>query len=190
LPNDNHGIQHGDNSLNVGVGDFRGAHVSINHNDRQTFTPEQLEIQRHPAFGGRGFRSQSVSVFGYITGIAGLLGLYFTLFQPATGWRSSWSTLFMFTFIVGLMAVVFSAVLHRRRFDHFFGARHYLEMGNNGKLYVNRFTAACPWCGSRMHLRHVGPKEGPHADHFVCVRNPRQHTVDLDPTVLPDIEAS
>jgi hypothetical protein len=39
-----------------------------------------------------------------------------------------------------------------------------------------------------MHLRHVGPKEGPRSDHFICERNPRQHVIDLDPTLLPDIE--
>lgn len=188
MPNDNHGSQSGDSSLNVGVGDFRGANVSINQNDRPTFTPEQMDIQRHPAFGGRGLRSERVSVFGYITGIASLIGLYVSLFQPVTGWHSSWASLFMFSFIIGLMAVVFSAVLRRRRFDHFFGSRHYIEMGVNGRLYVNRFTATCPWCGSRMHLRHVGPKEGPRDDLFICDRNPRQHTITLDPTVLPEID--
>ena len=188
LSNDNHGTQRGDNSLNVGVGDFRGANVNISHNERPTFTPEQLHIERHPAFGGRSLDSNNVSVFGYITGIASLIGLYFTLFQPPLGGQSSWSTLFMFSFIVAVMAVGMSAVLRRHKFQHFFGSRHYLEISNTGRLRVNRLTAQCPWCGSLMHLRRVGPKEGPRDDQLICVRNPAQHTVQLDPTVLPDIE--
>lgn len=188
MSNDNHGTQSGDNSLNVGVGDFRGAHVNISQNERPTFTPEQLHIERHPTFGGRSLDSHNVSVFGYITGLASLIGLYFTLFQPALGGQSSWSTLFMFSFIVAVMAVAMSAVLRRRKFEYFFGSRHYLEISQAGRLRVNRLTAQCPWCGSLMHLRRVGPKEGPRDDQFICVRNPAQHTVQLDPTVLPDIE--
>ena len=185
LSNENHGSQSGDNSLNVGVGDFRGAHVNINRNERPMFTPEQLNIQRHPALGGRGVSGESVSTFGYLSGSASVIGLYFTLFQ---GTASSWSTFFMFLFAMGLSAVVIAAVLRRCKFEHFLGARHYLEMSNRGRLYVNRLTADCPWCGTRMHLRHLGPKEGPKDDVFVCERNPRQHTIDLDPTVLPEIE--
>jgi hypothetical protein len=188
LPNHNNGDQSGDNSLNVGVGDFRGANVNINNNERPTFTPEQLHIERHPAFGGRSLDSRSVSVFGYITGAASLIGLYFALFQPPLGGQSSWSTFFMFSFVVAVMAVVMSAVLRRRKFDHFFGSRHYLEMSQTGRLAVNRMTAQCPWCGSLMHLRHVGPKEGAREDLFLCERNPRQHTVQLDPTALPELE--
>jgi hypothetical protein len=188
LPNHNNGDQSGDNSLNVGVGDFRGANVNINHNERPTFTPEQLNIERHPAFGGRSLDSRSVSVFGYITGAASLIGLYFALFQPPLGGQSSWSTFFMFSFVVAVTAVVMSAVLRRRKFDHFFGSRYYLEMSQTGRLAVNRLTAQCPWCGSLMHLRHVGPKEGPREDLFLCERNPRQHTVQLDPTALPELE--
>lgn len=188
LPNNNHGDQSGDNSLNVGVGDFRGANVNISHNERSTFTPEQLHIKRHSAFGGRSVDSSNVSVFGGITGVASLIGLYFTLFQPPLGGQSSWSTFFMFSFIVAVMAVAMSAVLRRRKFEHFFGSRHYIEISQAGRLRVNRLTAQCPWCGSLMHLRRVGPKEGARDDQFICVRNPAQHTIQLDPTVLPDIE--
>ncbi|MFP3851487.1 hypothetical protein [Pseudomonas graminis] len=188
MSNDNHGSQSGDNSLNVGVGDFRGADVNINNGERTTFTPEQLHIERHPTFGGRSLDSRNVSVFGYIAGLASLIGLYFTLFQPGLGWHSTWSTLFMFSFIVAVMAVVMSAVLRRRKFDHCFGSRHFLEMSQSGRLRVNRLTAQCPWCGSLMHLRHVGPKDGPRDDLFLCERNPRQHTIQLDPTALPELQ--
>lgn len=187
MSQDNHGSQNGDNSLNVGVGDFRGANVNINQSDRPTFTPEQLNIQRHPAFGGRHLKSERVTAFGLITGLASLVGLYLNFF-PFPGKPGSGSTLFMFSLMVAVILVVTAAVLRRRKFEHLFGAGHYLESGDRGGLYINRFTAACPWCGSRMHLRHVGPKEGPRDDLFICERNPRQHTIELDPTVLPDIE--
>ncbi len=164
MHNDNHGSQSGDNSLNVGVGDFRGANVNINHNERPTFTPEQLDIQRHPALGGRSVDSKKVSVFGYITGAASLLGLYFSVFQGPPRLQSSWPTFFMFAFIVAVASVAVSAALRRRRFDHFLGSRHYLEISKTGRIYVNRLTANCPWCGSGMHLRRVGPKGGPHDD--------------------------
>jgi hypothetical protein len=187
LSQDNHGSQNGDNSLNVGVGDFRGANVNINHTDRPTFTPEQLAIKRHPALGGYSFKSERVNAFGMVTGLASLVSLYFCLF-PFSGKPSSWSTFFMFTFMTSVVMVVTATVLRRRKFEHFFGARHYLEIGNKGGLYVNRFTASCPWCGSGMQLRRVGPKEGPRDDRFICERNPKHHTVDLDPTVLSEIE--
>jgi hypothetical protein len=187
LSSDNHGSQTGDNSLNVGVGDFRGAHVNINQTERPTFTPEQMDVQRTPAFGGRHLNSERVSAFGYVSGVASLLGLYFAMF-PFPGKHGSWTMFLMFGLMVSVIMVVTSAVLRRRKFEHFFGSRHYLEIGDRGGIYVNRFTATCPWCRSNMHLRHVGPKEGPHSDHFICERNPRQHVIDLDPTVLPPIE--
>ncbi|HEY0289165.1 MAG TPA: hypothetical protein VGC62_19495 [Pseudomonas sp.] len=187
MSTENHGTQNGDNSLNVGVGDFRGASLNISHNQRPTFTPEQMNIQRHPSLGGRGLKSERVSAFGVITGLASLVGLYFTLF-PLSGKSGSWPPLFMFSFIIAMIAVVTVAVLRRRKFEHFLGAGYYLEMGDQGGLYVSRFMAVCPWCGSNMQLRHVGPKEGPRDDRFICERNPSQHTIDLDPTVLPEIE--
>jgi hypothetical protein len=84
--------------------------------------------------------------------------------------------------------VAVSAALRRRKFDHFLGSRHYLEISKKGRLYVNRLTADCPWYGSGMHLRRVGPRKGPHDDPFICERNPRQHSVQLDATVLAEIE--
>ena len=73
MSRDNNGSQKGDNSVNVGVGDFRGANVNIGGGGRPTFTPEQMQIQRHLALGGRSVKSESLSVFGIVTGVASLI---------------------------------------------------------------------------------------------------------------------
>lgn len=79
MEQNNSGSQTGDNSLNVGIGDFRGAHVNVGSQGRLTFTPEELQIIRHPLLGGKSVKSENVSTFGIVTGIASLIGLYFTL---------------------------------------------------------------------------------------------------------------
>lgn len=189
MPHDNHGSQSGDNSLNVGVGDFRGANVNVGGNGRPTFTPEQMEIRRHQAFGGHSVRSESLSTFGIVTGIASVAGLYFTLFQafPQSKY-ASWSTAFMFLFGIAAFSILVAAVIRKRKFEHFLFRKYYIEAGNRNGLYLSSFTATCPWCQSKMNLRNVGPKDGPRYDRFICERNPRQHTIDLDPTVLSEIE--
>ena len=94
MPRDNYGSQSGDNSLNVGVGDFRGANVNFGANNPPSFTAEQMKIQRHAALGGRSIESKSLSTFGIVTGIASLVGLYFTLFQAFPHSKySSWEPL-------------------------------------------------------------------------------------------------
>lgn len=189
MSRDNNGSQEGDNSVNVGVGDFRGANVNIGGGGRPTFTPEQMQIQRHLALGGRSVKSESLSVFGIVTGVASLIGLYFTLFQafpqPKT---SSWPSVFMFAFGIGMFSFVLALGLRKRRFENFLFRKYYFEAGNQDRLYLSSFTAVCPWCQSRMNLRNVGPKDGQRFDRFICERNPRQHTIDLDPTVLPEVE--
>ena len=186
---DNHGPQSGDGSLNVGVGDFRGANVNINANGKPVFNAEQLAIKRHPVFGGRRVESKTLKTFGIVTGIASLVGLYVTLFQPFPQPQySTWSTLFLFSLAIAATSFLVSVVLRIRKFEHFLFRKYYLEVGTREGIYLNRFTAVCPWCGSRMNLRNIGPKNGPREDLFFCERNPRQHTILLDPTVLPDIE--
>lgn len=186
---DNNGSQKGDGSINVGVGDFRGANVNVGCGGKPTFTPEQMGITRHPAFGGRSVKSESLGTFGIVAGIASLVGLYLTLFPVFPQQRpSSWSTLFLFLFAIAVTSFLISRVLKRRKFENFFFRKYYLESGTQGGVYLNSFTATCPWCGSRMNLRNVGPKNGSRDDMFICERNSRQHTILLDPTVLPEIE--
>jgi hypothetical protein len=186
LSHDNHGSQSGDGSINVGVGDFRGANVNVGGNGKPTFSPEQMGITRHPAFGGRSVKSESLGTFGVVTGIASLVGLYLTLFPFPQ--LSSWSTLFVFAGAIAAASFLISAVLKTRKFDHFLFRKYYLEYGTKGGVYLNSFTAICPWCRSRMSLQNIGPQNGPRDDMFICERNPRQHTILLDPTVLSEIE--
>lgn len=139
-------------------------------------------------FGKRIAPREGISAFGFVTGIAGLLGLYFTLFQafPNTQY-ASWATLFVFAFAVGVVCVTTSMVLKRQRFLHMLFRRFFLETNSADDVYLSRFTASCPWCGAKMNLRNVGPAKGQRVDLFVCERNPEQHTISLDPTILPDI---
>lgn len=189
LSHNNNGSQSGNNSINVGIGDFRGAHVNIGASEKPTFTPEQLQICRHPALGGRSIKNESLSVFGVVTGLASLVGLYFTLFQAFPQPKfASWSTLFLFLFMVGMLSLALVFALKKHRFEHFFFRKYYIEAGNRDSLFLSSFTAVCPWCQSKMNLRNVGPKDGPRYDRFICQRNPRQHTIDLDPTILPEIK--
>jgi hypothetical protein len=186
---DNHGTQRGDNSLNVGVGDFRGSNVHIGGDSRPTFTLDQIALERHQKFGGRIVRSQSLGTFGIVTGVASVIGLYFTLFpafpQPK---YSSWSTLFVFSLGLAMFCIVVPVVLRRKKFEPFLFHKYYLEAGSQGGVYLTSFTATCPWCGSQMHLRNIGPKEGPRDNLFICERNPGQHTINLDPTILSEID--
>lgn len=80
MQKENYGSQQGNGSINVGVGDFRGANVNIGGARKPTFTSEQIQIKRHPALGGRKIKANSLSTFGIVTGLASLLGLYFSLF--------------------------------------------------------------------------------------------------------------
>lgn len=189
MSHDNHGSQSGDGSINVGVGDFRGANVNVGGNGKPAFSPEQMGITRHPALGGQSVKSESLGTFGIVTGIASLVGLYFTLFQAFPQQKySSWSTLFLFSLAIATTSFLVSVVLKRRKFEHFLLRKYYMEYGTKGGVYLNSFTAICPWCRSRMNLRNIGPKNGPRDDMFICERNPRQHTILLDPTVLAEIE--
>lgn len=188
MSRDNHGSQSGDGSINVGVGDFRGANINVGGNGKPTFSPEQIGITRHPAFGGHSVKRESLGTFGVITGIASLVGFYLTLFPISQPKYSSWSTLFFFTLAIAITSFLISVVLKRRKFEHFLFRKYYLEYGTKGGVYLNSFTAICPWCCSKMSLRNIGPKDGPRDDIFICERNPRQHRISLDPTVLSEIE--
>jgi len=67
--------------------------------------------------------------------------------------------------------------------------RFYVEASPNDDVYITSFTATCPWCGTKMNLRNVGPAKGRRNDVFVCERNPEQHTISLDPTILTDLNS-
>lgn len=186
MHNHNSGNQYGDGSINVGVGDFRGANVNVDSGVDRNYKAEEIEVTRHNVLGNGRVTTSDVGIFGYITGAASVVGLYFTLFQgfPSPKY-ASWSTLFLFSFAIAASSLMASVLLRRQKFVHFFFRRFYLEEGTSEGVYLSRFTATCPWCRSRMNLRNIGPSKGYRADFFLCERNPEQHRIHLDPTALP-----
>lgn len=184
------GKQSGDRSLNVGQGDFRGSNVHVGDyyiESSDSIPIDLLNINRNIILGGASLNRRNTSIFGVMTGLASLVGLYFTMFPFAAN-PSDWSLLFIFLFGVGVMSVSISFAIGRLRFSCLLFRRYYLEVGSREGLYLTNLMATCPWCGSKMTLSNIGPKDGPKEDVFVCRRNSKHHRVTLDPTALDDIE--
>jgi len=95
----------------------------------------------------------------------------------------------LFTFAIGAMCSMTAMALKKQRFFHMLFRRFYVEASPNDDVYITSFTATCPWCGTKMNLRNVGPAKGRRNDVFVCERNPEQHTISLDPTILTDLNS-
>lgn len=192
MSQNNHGSQEGNNSINIGTGDFRNANLNINASSSPTFTSEEIGIRRHRKFQNPIVtipESQNLKVFAIISGLASLVSLYFTVFTPQS-MDPSWSTFFLFVFVICIFSILFVLLakgLRQRKFEPFFHRKYYLEMGSKGGIYITSFTAICPWCNSKMNLRNVKMRENLSEDRFICKRNPRQHIIELDPTVLTDI---
>ncbi|MCH4583310.1 MULTISPECIES: hypothetical protein [Achromobacter] len=187
MQKENYGSQQGNGSINVGVGDFRGANVNIGGARKPTFTSEQIQIKRHPALGGRKIKANSLSTFGIVTGLASLLGLYFSLFSPfSKPISASWSSLFLFSLAIASICFATSGLLKRKKFEFFF-RKYYLECGSREGIYLTSLTATCPWCGSKMKLRNIKSANKQSQDIFFCERNSTHHTILLDPTFLCEI---
>lgn len=187
---DNSNHQSGDRSLNVGHGDFRHAniHVGDNNYEKPNFTPEQLGVERKIILGGRLVHRESLNTFGVVSGLASIVGLYFTLFPASQSpTMSSLYSLFLFLFALAGLSLTTAYLLKKQRFGHFIFRRIYLEAGSSDGVYLTKLFATCPWCSSKMKLMNNGPKNGPRDDVFICERNPKQHRVLLDPTVLEAI---
>lgn len=156
---------------------------------QSVFTADEMAMQRHPAFGGRSISMHTLLQYGLPLVVVGLGGMLYTIFRPFA--KSGGSTLVPFVsmigFCFGMTAVAISLTLKKRRFEHLWG-RFYLEATEGNRLCINKLSATCPWCGKQMHLRSIGPKDGPKDDLFLCERNPRQHSIHLDPTCLPEIQ--
>jgi hypothetical protein len=184
-----HIIQSGSNSINTIGSEIKDSniHIGDNINNSNNIDPDLLNLKREfvkvpwSKDGTLANRStfQNIGTWGSIASIVGLFVPFLTgnfLFQP----------------IVLLMLAIFapmlllSLVISRRKFEHFNGLKNF-EISNSGKIFVTKITGDCPWCGSEMHLRMVGPKE--HKQHLLmCTRNPSQHRIIFDPTALSDIE--
>lgn len=192
MSQNNYGSQKGNNSINIGTGDFRNANLNVSAASSPTFTLEEMGIRRHRKFRNPIItipESQNLDVFAITTGLASLVGLYFTIFTTQS-MSSSWSTFFWFVFAICVFSFLFVILvksLKRRKFEHSPSSKYYFEMGSKGGIYLTSFTAVCPQCNSKMNLRNVKVTEKMREDWFICKRNPRQHAIELDPTVLPEI---
>ncbi|MHA7834039.1 MAG: hypothetical protein ACX94A_06110 [Algiphilus sp.] len=190
--NKNSGSQSGDGSINVGGSDLRGAQLHVGDNytgGKPQFTPEELNLQRKLVIEKRLIKRESLSLFGWTSGLASIGGLYFAMFpfgDPTL--PAGFHFVFLIMMGLGWSAVLASKFLKQARFIPFLFRRFYLELGTRDGVFLSRFVGTCPWCGSSMKLRNLGPKNGPRDDILVCQRNPKQHTVLLDPTLSPDIE--
>lgn len=188
MQNHNEGNQSGNNSVNVGIGDFRGANVNVGEGRQRSFTPEELKITRTVHLGGLGVQQHGLNVFSIVSGAASILGLYFTIFAPFPDNKyPNLSNFFMFLFLIAAASTSVALALRKKRFEHFLARKYYLERSDADRIVITSLRAVCPWCRSPMNLRNVGHRDGPRYDRFICERNPRQHTIDLDPTSLPDV---
>ncbi|WP_175047978.1 hypothetical protein [Duganella vulcania] len=156
-------------------------------NGKPTFTVEQMRIVRHPVLAGKRIPRRHLARAGGWATFAGIAALLCTILPSFSRKFSNWSPAAVFLFGGGLILLMLSEVLKRRKFEHILLGKYYLELSVNDALCLHRLTATCPWCQSGMQLLHLGPKDGPKDDIFVCERNAKQHTILLDPTMLPEI---
>lgn len=159
-----------------------------NANGQPTFSAEDMKIERHPAWGGRTIPRTTLAHVGGGVTFAGFTAILSTVLPSFFGRPSNWTPAAMLLFGLGMTFLAISSVLKTRKFEHLLLRRYYLELSNRDNLHINRLTATCPWCSSRMQLRNLGPKNGPKDDIFVCERNFKQHTILLDHTMLPALE--
>ena len=187
----NYGNQSGDGSINVGQGDFQGANVHLGDvvtNEEPKYTPENTGLTRHLVIERRVIKRETLSTFSVIAGMASIVGLYFSLFpfmNPTL--KGNWSFLFLFVLGVSGSAFMISVFLKRHHFIPFLFRRFYLELADKKGIFLTKVSATCPHCGAKMNLRNIGPAKGHRDDVLICTRNPSQHRITLDPTVLPDI---
>lgn len=190
--NDNYGDQRGNSSLNVGQGNFKDANVHVGdvvNNAEHKYTPENTGLSRHLVIQNKILKRETLSTFSIISGLASIVGLYFSLFpfmNPTL--KGNWSFLFIFILVVSTSAFLTSLFLKRHRFISFLFRRYYLELADNNGIFLTKISATCPMCSAKMNLRNIGPEKGYREDVLICSRNPNQHRIVLDPTVLPDIQ--
>lgn len=184
----NSGTQSDNRGLTVGSGDFRGANLSFNNNGKPTFDWEELNVRSHIV--QRMPDRSSLAIFGAVGSAASIIGLAATVIKTDISINLAAMPALLLVFL-SVMPLVTSYALARRRFEPFLGRSFFLQARGESDVYVTRLYADCPWCrnhgrSSRMQLKNVSPKNVERCDLFVCERNPRQHIIDFDPTMLSD----
>ena len=181
-------IESGDSSINTIGSDITNSaiHIGNNYNNSNNIDPTTLNIKRHfinlPWIQKGKIAKQSVMLkLGTWGSIASILGL----FLPFEN-RAYISFLFMVVFVPSIIFFGISLFLKKFRFMYLFGLNN-LEAGTKDGIYLTKITCDCPWCGTEMKLMMIGPR-GNREHVLLCERNPRQHRIEFDATVLSDIE--
>ena len=192
MASNNFGSQSGDHSINSGIADFRGSDIRLGNGAGHAplIPPEALSIVRHRVLPGCAAPIRRLNLFAAVTGTASLLGFFIAVWPFFDRFPGS-SALFACSALFLLIALTLSAclaALRKSRFAHLAFGWLYLELGSLGRIHLTRFTATCPFCRSIMRLRGVGPRGGPRDDLFICERNPKHHVIELDPTILSDVD--
>lgn len=184
----NNSITSGDKSFNAIGSEVNDSsiHVGDYYNNSNNIDPSVLNLKRHFVrlpWSSSGKVADRASIFklgtwGSIASIIGLLLPYFTNLNYLPHW-------FMLGFGFSMSLVLLSTFIKKFRFTHFFGLKNF-EAGTNDGVFLTETTCDCPWCGSLMKLRMIGPKN--HKEHILlCERNPGQHRILFDSTAMPDI---
>lgn len=181
-------ISSGDKSVNTIGSEIidSSIHIGDNYNDSNNIDPNILNIKRHLvnlpwSSNGKVANRSSILKLGTWGSLASIIGFLLPYFTSL----SYLPHLFILGLGVSLTFVMLSFTLKRFRFTHFWGLNN-LEAGTKDGIYLSKITCDCPWCKSEMKLCIVGPKN--YKKHtFLCQRNPSQHRIIFDSTVLPDI---
>jgi len=184
----NNGDQSDNSGFTVGAGDFRGANLSFNNNGKPIFDWDDLNVRSHVV---RKIPDRSsLAVLGAIGSAASIIGLATTVVKTDI---SPLAVIMpaLIVILFSIIPVVMSSALRHRRFEPFFGRSLFLQADGDSDVYVTKLYADCPWCrnhgrSARMRLKNVNPKNTERYDLLVCERNPRQHTIEFDPTMLSD----
>lgn len=185
----NASIAAGEKSINVQNSTITNSsiHTGDNYNNSNNINPDILNLRREfvrlpwSAEGKLGESSGflTLGTIGSIASIVGIVLPYISSFKYISH--------FLFPILaLSVMILLIPTVLKRHRFSHFLGLKN-LEYGKGGKIYLTRINCDCPWCGTEMKLRMVGPKNDK-SHLLICLRNPGMHRIQFDPTVMPDIE--
>ncbi|WP_165311028.1 zinc ribbon domain-containing protein [Vibrio ziniensis] len=185
-----HVIHSGEQSVNAIGSEINNSniHIGDNINNSNNIDPELLNLKREFVNlpwtrDGALAKSSTFKKLGTWGSLASIIGLFMPFFTTSL---SSIQPVVVLLFGIFFSMLILSMVLPRRRFEHLSGLKN-LEIGTSGKIYITKIFAECPWCGSEMKLRMVGPKN--QREHLLmCTRNPSQHKIIFDPTALPDIE--
>ncbi|HKS34700.1 MAG TPA: zinc ribbon domain-containing protein, partial [Enterobacteriaceae bacterium] len=156
---ENDAITAGDRSVNTQNSTITNSsiHTGDNYTHSNNIDPDILNLRREfvrlPwSSEGKLGESSGFLTLGTIGSIASIVGIVLP-------WLTSFKYIPHFLFPVlalSMMMLLLPTVLKRHRFSPFFGLKN-LEYGKDGKIYLTRISCDCPWCGTEMKLRMVGP---------------------------------